>query len=372
MVATGMSQASFESWVSDKLDEWAQDLGQPLDHLLNSAGVGTTISGFLMLGSEFAQNCRNFVSWLRNDMSLQDNSTEVVIQGGLTLDGYPAAQGPITFDTSNSNDSAAYPGTTTIPMVFGNQEHGAIYYVWFRLQPGASLSGYYHFSFEIISTEPGWINVMVGGQNHSRNLDSNFLVNGYYAYSSGYIFDTYYCFPYSLLNDISAAELAQQLQSGDITSGAGLSVDTGTITLPTIATGQQVYIDTGALPGDTVDVITQGVITQVITGNPPIEGGDVAEEEPPLVITGPVEIPGLAQVFPFCLPFDVYNFLSALAADPEAPHFEWRFYVPGICDETLEIDLSAFNTVAQILRTMELLAFIVGLAFVTRSRFIRS
>lgn len=81
---------------------------------------------------------------------------------------------------------------------------------------------------------------------------------------------------------------------------------------------------------------------------------------------------GLEDVFPFCLPFDIYHFLSALAADPEAPYFEWRFYVPGICDETIEIDLAAFDTVAQILRTMELLAFIVGLAFVTRSRMIRS
>lgn len=78
------------------------------------------------------------------------------------------------------------------------------------------------------------------------------------------------------------------------------------------------------------------------------------------------QTPGLQSVFPFCIPFDLYNFVACLAADPVAPSFTWRFYVPGICDEELEIDLSEFNTAAQILRTMELLAFCVGLAFVTR------
>lgn len=78
------------------------------------------------------------------------------------------------------------------------------------------------------------------------------------------------------------------------------------------------------------------------------------------------QVNGLVSVFPFCIPFDLYNFVSCLAADPVAPSFTWRFYVPGICDESIEIDLSEFDAAAQILRTMELLLFCVGLAFVTR------
>lgn len=83
------------------------------------------------------------------------------------------------------------------------------------------------------------------------------------------------------------------------------------------------------------------------------------------------QVTGLASVFPFCIPFDIYSFFECLAAAPVAPSFEWRFYVPGICDETIELDLSQFDTVAQIVRTMELLAFIVGLAFVTRDKMIK-
>lgn len=73
------------------------------------------------------------------------------------------------------------------------------------------------------------------------------------------------------------------------------------------------------------------------------------------------------SVFPFCVPFDLIEFLGVLAAEPEAPVIQWRFYVPNICDENIEIDLSVFDTVAQIMRTLELLAFCIGLILLTRN-----
>lgn len=85
--------------------------------------------------------------------------------------------------------------------------------------------------------------------------------------------------------------------------------------------------------------------------------------------------PGLASVFPFCIPFDIYNFLSALAADPVPPHFTATLQFPAALggNQTIDIDFDSptWNQLAQILRLLELLAFIVGLAFVTRSMFIR-
>ena len=73
------------------------------------------------------------------------------------------------------------------------------------------------------------------------------------------------------------------------------------------------------------------------------------------------------SVFPFCVPFDLIDFLGILAAEPEAPKFTWRFYAPPVVDEEIEIDLSVFDTVASIMRTMELLAFCVGLILLTRN-----
>lgn len=74
------------------------------------------------------------------------------------------------------------------------------------------------------------------------------------------------------------------------------------------------------------------------------------------------------DIFPFCIPFDIYRFFSCLAADPVAP----KFTIPvitensfGIPEYSIEIDFAMFDTVAAILRKMELLGFCVGLAIVT-------
>ena len=73
------------------------------------------------------------------------------------------------------------------------------------------------------------------------------------------------------------------------------------------------------------------------------------------------------NLFPFCIPFDLIEFLGVLAADPVAPKFDWRIYAPNVVDYTLEIDLSPFDSVAKICRTMELLAFCIGLILLTRN-----
>lgn len=74
----------------------------------------------------------------------------------------------------------------------------------------------------------------------------------------------------------------------------------------------------------------------------------------------------LRDFFPFCIPFDIYRMLSLFAESREAPSAEWRFYVPGIVDETIEIDLSVFDSVAAMLRSVELIAAAIGLALMTK------
>jgi len=74
----------------------------------------------------------------------------------------------------------------------------------------------------------------------------------------------------------------------------------------------------------------------------------------------------LHGVFPFCIPWDIYGMLTAFSAEPRAPHFEYPFQIPSIgLDYTLELDFADFDPVAQILRTLELIAFSIGLAILT-------
>lgn len=85
----------------------------------------------------------------------------------------------------------------------------------------------------------------------------------------------------------------------------------------------------------------------------------------------PPENPGqfaldLSNYFPFCIPFDLYDFFSCLNADPVAPVIHWEIALPGGSTYPIELDLSPFDSVAQLLRRLQLLLFIVGLAIKTR------
>lgn len=74
----------------------------------------------------------------------------------------------------------------------------------------------------------------------------------------------------------------------------------------------------------------------------------------------------LHGVFPFCIPWDIYGMLNAFNAEPRAPYFEYPFKIPSInLDYNLELDFKDFDPVAQTLRTVELIAFCVGLAILT-------
>lgn len=71
-------------------------------------------------------------------------------------------------------------------------------------------------------------------------------------------------------------------------------------------------------------------------------------------------------VFPFCIPFDLIKFIQCFCADPEAPKFEIPVNIPKIYKGDIKVDLSGFDEVAALCRTLFDLLFIVGLAYATR------
>ena len=76
-------------------------------------------------------------------------------------------------------------------------------------------------------------------------------------------------------------------------------------------------------------------------------------------------LPGLKDFFPFCIPFDMYDMMAALCADPEAPKFTFATSFLGHV-YSVEIDLSAWDTVAATVRYMVVAIYIVALAVATR------
>lgn len=84
----------------------------------------------------------------------------------------------------------------------------------------------------------------------------------------------------------------------------------------------------------------------------------------------------LTEYFPFCIPFDIAHALTLFVAEPQAPNFDFSLPVgydlqEGVLWDDFNIDLSMFDEVAAFARKFELLAFIVGLAAVTRQLYLR-
>lgn len=77
------------------------------------------------------------------------------------------------------------------------------------------------------------------------------------------------------------------------------------------------------------------------------------------------------KLFPFCIPFDIYKAVKLLDATPTAPVVHYKFYLSKSKTYTIDLNLNKFNAVAAILRRMECLLFIIGLATATRRIYIR-
>lgn len=83
----------------------------------------------------------------------------------------------------------------------------------------------------------------------------------------------------------------------------------------------------------------------------------------------------LTKIFPFCLPWDIYRILAKFDAEPVTPSItiDWGNILGSIgVDFETTLDLHDYDGVASVLRTMETVAFVVGLAVATKSIFLGS
>lgn len=74
----------------------------------------------------------------------------------------------------------------------------------------------------------------------------------------------------------------------------------------------------------------------------------------------------LRELFPFCIPFDIYHLLQKFDGSPAAPHVQLPIVIPSIgFNYTLDLDFSAWDPVASAMRTVELIVYALGLAWAT-------
>lgn len=98
------------------------------------------------------------------------------------------------------------------------------------------------------------------------------------------------------------------------------------------------------------------------------EDQETFKRENPSYRLNDFEVDGIEDVFPFCIPFDLFRCIKVLCATPEAPRWEFPFKFErwGI-DETIVLDLEKFDNIAAISRWIETLIFMWGLASKTKA-----
>lgn len=169
-------------------------------------------------------------------------------------------------------------------------------------------------------------------------------------------------------------EETQGMTQEDVWAGNGTYVDSevvpgtgsGTVTVPDNATLKDILAGVLTIP-QAISIAASNVVAAV-------QAIPAAIQAIPAAIADFFSVKGevgsftisLSDYFPFCIPFDLYDFFACLNADPVAPVIEWAIFERDGTAHPIIIDLSAYDSVAQLLRRLQLLLFCVGLAFKTR------
>lgn len=177
-------------------------------------------------------------------------------------------------------------------------------------------------------------------------------------------------------------EETQTFTQADVWAGNGTLTDTntgtgsGTVTVPDNATLKDILTGVLALPQSIAQAVS-GFFANVVSA---VQAIPAVIQAIPAAITDffTITVDDLAipvtwtDFFPFCIPGDIWELVTVLDAEPEAPHFVFDVDFPYM-DEPwhIDIDFSAWDPVALVLRRLELLLFVVGLAMATRNYYIR-
>lgn len=133
-------------------------------------------------------------------------------------------------------------------------------------------------------------------------------------------------------------------------------------------------LNPSADPDAAPDTLTQPDIWQGSIADPmpdsgtdtnPDTGTDLDTPGAPSTDIGDYQV-DLTSFFPFCIPFDLYEFIRILCAEPEAPVFHWEVQDLSGNVYGVDVDLSPWNSHAQLFRDAQCLLFIIGLLMLTR------
>lgn len=368
MDGPGFGQAIYD--LIQEFDEANKDTGVQLIRDLSKEALISGRPGTIQFNYAWTQAARSFAAWFQEKFFTGENTSAIVFDGSLSFVGPTGTVFNLlanvdgvdimpnyTFWTANPNVTILHGGSISderqysycekysllfTPLSSGGREYGLVKNsdgTYTKINQNSLQEVLY--SFALVNG-----NLMLATKSDSR---SNWMV-------------------------FSKNILDLKCNSSDLNLGASLTAEkSAEVHYPDVAEdGSQVYeVTYQGVTATDIEGIIQSAVDRILAGTAAIAGEVTQAQdvpaEPEAPAAGEYAVPGLETIFPFCIPFDIYAFCSALNADPVAPSFEWRMqYAPLDLDYTFVIDLEAFDGAARVLRTMELLAFCVGLAFWTR------
>lgn len=358
--------APVTEWVGQKLDYYLENvLSTTFAAWSFGMTFNSTTTGRIWVNNPVYKKLVAFANWLTQDQSWGDGGDYGIINksgyfledgtsilrgtrnymgiptslGTLFLVGssYTLNNGVILFSTSNGQDllvqSSSYSG-----YVLSSSNWQGFNYFYFSVGSGGSV--------EIVGSDGVYVQASDGS-----SLPSNPVISTSLHYSD-------------LLG---------------VPTSIGVSVATGVIGIPSDqamdeldpAIGALIDID-GASPGMDVPAILDLVPAAVAAGDLSVSVTDVSESDisddlaPDYGSADNYEVQGLQDVFPFCIPFDLYSFFSLLAAAPEVPIINLSLPI-GQSSYSVTLDFTSFDSIAALVRRLELLGFIVFLMYETRN-----
>lgn len=122
--------------------------------------------------------------------------------------------------------------------------------------------------------------------------------------------------------------------------------------------------DTGAI---TLRPVQSGTDSGDGTGpNPGTDPGTSSGSWQPPADYKQFQLVDLQHFFPFCIPFDLFDFFAVLNAEPVAPVFHWEIQDLSGNVYSVDIDLSKWDPLARTFRLLQLFLFVTGLAAASR------
>lgn len=265
----------------------------------------------------------------------------------------------------------------------------------FQVQPTINANGivsstrYYYTNLAGTSGSKGWSTANINLSTWVQDSTNNRIISDNVINNSNITFD--YFSNGGVVADSNFDSVTSNVDDLDVISSDGVDEDNPEVTLPYPGVSDSDDTISSDAYQDIIDAINDGTITQVdgvieiqkilkiitydtVTDDvvPPIKDDDGNNKKKDDVLKENKEnmgftLGGLEAVFPFCIPFDIYAFMTLLVAEPECPEFDFPIKSVNGEVEEIHIDLEPFEPVAVVVRYCFDFLFIIGLAMLTRS-----